>query len=100
MELNSKKSPPSNEVGFRHMNVVVTSVSYLGDYRLRLTFKDGATKIVDLKDRLQGRNGVFAELLDKSYFAKVKVNAESGTIEWPNEVDWAPDVLYQIGEDL
>ena len=98
MGLNSRKLPPSNNSDYQHLNIAITAMEYLGDYQLRLTFDNGVTKIVDLEDRLLGRGGLFASLRDKEYFAQVFLNLEVGTIEWPNQLDWAPDVLYQIGK--
>ena len=31
---------------------------------------------------------------DDQVFAQVRVNEESGTVEWPGEIDLDPDVLY------
>jgi hypothetical protein len=42
----------------------------------------------------RGYGGVFAPLLDETFFAKVRVDSELGTIVWPNGVDVCPDVLY------
>jgi hypothetical protein len=33
-------------------------------------------------------------LEDKKFFAQVSVNPEIGTIVWPNDVDFDPEVLY------
>jgi len=33
-------------------------------------------------------------LRDPDLFGKVRVNPETGTIEWPNGADLAPDALY------
>ena len=34
-------------------------------------------------------------LRDAAYFAQVRVDAESGTIAWPNGIDLAPEPLYE-----
>ena len=34
-------------------------------------------------------------LRDPAIFAKVRVDAESGTVTWPNGVDLAPEPLYE-----
>ena len=41
-----------------------------------------------------GQGGVFTPLEDPAFFGQVRVNAELGTIQWPNDVDFCPDVLY------
>jgi hypothetical protein len=46
---------------------------------------------VDL-DRIVRRQGVFEPLSEKDRFAEVRVNAELGTVVWPNGADIAPTV--------
>jgi len=76
----------------------VTSVTYLEDYKLRLTFDDGVTKDVALRDELYGK--VFEPLKDMELFKQVTVNSDTNTIEWPNGADFAPEFLYEIGKEL
>ena len=76
----------------------VTSVTYLGKYELRLTFDDGITKDVNLRDELYGE--VFEPLKDEGFFRQVKVNTDTNTIEWPNGADFAPEFLYEVGREL
>jgi hypothetical protein len=56
-------------------------------YRLRLTFQDGTVGDVDFSRREW--RGVFEPLRDLSYFARVGVDAEAGTIAWPDGLDLA-----------
>ncbi|MBP8849185.1 MAG: DUF2442 domain-containing protein [Breznakibacter sp.] len=42
--------------------------------------------------------GIFQELKDKAEFKKVKVSFDS--IEWENEADFDPEVLYQNSTQL
>jgi len=72
--------------------VDVTSVEVIGDHRLRLTFEDGTVGDVDFSEREW--RGVLEPLRDPTYFARVAVDPESGTIAWPNGVDMAPGPLY------
>ena len=71
----------------------ITDVELLGGYRLRLTFDDGVVGDVDLENRVVGRGGVFTALEDPVFFRRVAVHPELGTIVWPNDVDFCPDVL-------
>ncbi len=73
----------------------ITAVQVLADHRLRLRFEDGAEGEIDVAQLIDFR-GVFAPLQDRAYFAQVRVNAETGTIEWPNKADLDPDVLYAV----
>lgn len=71
----------------------VTRVEVVGDYRLRLRFEDGAEGEVDFSNR--DWRGVFEPLQDPSYFRRVALDGELGTIVWPNGADIAPETLYQ-----
>jgi len=62
--------------------------------QLELTFADGLKGVVDLDQVISQFTGVFAPLLDQSYFSQVRLNNELGTIVWPNGADICPDVLY------
>lgn len=69
---------------------------YLKDFEVLLVFDDGKIKIVDLQEELWGP--VFEPLKNVDYFKKVK--AKGGTIVWPNEADFCPDVLYKMGLEI
>ena len=69
---------------------------YIEDYKILIEFDNNKFKIVDLKNEIWGP--VFEPLKDVNYFKKVK--AKGGTIVWPNEADFCPDVLYKMGQDL
>lgn len=76
----------------------VTRVSYLQSYELELAFSDGIVKKVDLSRELYGE--VFEPLKDPTFFKRVILNEETNTIEWPNGADFAPEFLYEIGEEV
>jgi hypothetical protein len=71
----------------------VTHVEYLAGYQLRLRFEDGVEGVIDVSELVPFR-GVFAPLKDKAYFSQARVQADTGTICWPNGADLDPDVLY------
>jgi hypothetical protein len=73
----------------------VSAVQVVPPYGLRLRFEDGSTGHVDARSWVEDSPGIFAELRDPAEFAKVYVNHESGTIEWPNGADVDPDTLYE-----
>ena len=74
----------------------VTGVRHVQDYRLELRFDDGTTGVVDFKQRIIGRGGMFAALENVEFFKLVRLDSEAGTIAWPNGVDFCPDVLYSL----
>ena len=76
------------------MLVDVVRVEVLDHGRLRLAFDDGAEGIVDIAS-IVPFEGVFAPLRDPAVFAQVRVDAELGTIVWPNGADLDPSVLHE-----
>jgi hypothetical protein len=73
----------------------VTSVSALPGFRLHVTFVDGTSGEVELRDLLERpevSTGVFAALRDPEVFAKARVVL--GAVEWPGGPDLAPDAMY------
>jgi hypothetical protein len=73
------------------MKWIVKSVKPLDDYRLALLFTDGKQGIYDVKPLLDF--GVFRSLKDKTIFNSVRV--ETPSIAWVNDVDIAPETLYE-----
>lgn len=73
----------------------VKKINYINGYKISLTFNDKKTKIVDLEPYLD--KGVFLPLKDPNFFNLVKVRYD--TLVWPNEADFCPDVLYEIGKE-
>jgi uncharacterized protein DUF2442 len=73
----------------------VTAVKHLKDYQLELEFTDGTIAMLDFRQRVVGRSGVFAPLQSVDFFKQVSVDPEAGTVVWPNGVDFCPDVLYE-----
>lgn len=79
----------------------IVKVKPLKNFRLHLEFEDGVNGEVDIR-KLVKFTGVFKPLKDETFFAKVQVNSEWGTIFWPNGADLDPDVLYSMvtGEEI
>jgi hypothetical protein len=73
----------------------VIDVTYLSGYKLKLRFDDDSVKIVDLESYLDGP--IFKPLKNIDFFRKVTVNPDIDTIVWPNNADFAPEFLYEIG---
>lgn len=72
----------------------VTSVEYLSDFKLRLSFNNGSEGVVDLEPELHGE--VFEPLREGHRFRQVFLT--SRTIEWPNGADFAPEYLLAIAD--
>lgn len=71
----------------------VISAKYKGEYKIEVTFEDGASGIVDFsKYLLEG--GVFERFNDLEFFKNFKINEELGVLTWGDEIDIAPETLY------
>ncbi len=58
-------------------------------------FADGTVRVVDLEDKLSGSVGtVFEPLREVMFYAPATVDAEVGTVVWPNGADLAPEALH------
>lgn len=70
----------------------VVSVQPLSEHRLRVRFDDGTEGVVDVAEMVEF-TGVFEPLRQPKFFAKASLNAELGTVCWPNNADLDSDVL-------
>ena len=75
----------------------VVSVEVCGSFSVELEFDDGVSKQVDLSPLLNGP--VFEPLKDPAEFARVRLDADAGTIVWPNQADIAPETLYLLPDE-
>jgi hypothetical protein len=73
--------------------VDVIEARYVKAYTLWLRFEDGAHGEVDLSAELYGE--IFEPLKNEEFFQRFRVNQETGTVEWPNNADFAPEFLYE-----
>jgi len=71
----------------------IIELTYIDGYKLKLTFKDGESGIVDLSVYSK-RGGVFNSFYDLDYFRRVYV--DSGVLCWPGGVDIAPETIYSM----
>ena len=93
---NAKNSLKVLSLWYKIMHYI-TNVVYLGDYRLKVWFEDNSVKVVDLQPYLDGP--IFEPLKNLDFFRKVTVNSDIDTICWPNNADFAPEFLYEIGKE-
>ena len=73
--------------------IKITKAEYVKDHILRLTFNDGSVKLCDFLPLSQ--EGVFQKLKDLSYFKNFTL--DPWTVDWNNEIGFAPEYLYEIG---
>ena len=70
----------------------VVDVRPLGGHRLFIRFDDGLQGELDLATFVRF-DGVLAPLNDPARFAEAFVDL--GTVCWPNDLDLAPELLYE-----
>ena len=75
------------------MLIDIKSAEYYGDYKIKLTFEDGKSGIVDFASYIN-KEGVFKKFRDLSFFKSFAVDPEVKTLTWGSEVDIAPETLY------
>jgi hypothetical protein len=73
------------------MYLAIKEVVPRKNYTLLLTFENGEKREFDMKPYLD--TGLFRELKDMKMFNTVKTSFDS--IEWDNEADFDPEVLFQ-----
>ena len=76
------------------MNYDVSHAEYMADYRLKVSFSDGASGEVDFLPFIE-KGGVFDVLRDIELFRKFSVDPDWNTITWQKgDLDIAPETLY------
>jgi Protein of unknown function (DUF2442) len=78
------------------MYLAIRTVKPQDNYLLLLTFENGEKRQFDMKPYLE--IGIFKELKDPRLFKTVKTSFDS--IEWANEADFDPEVLYQKSQPI
>ena len=73
----------------------IAAVSALDDYRLKITFSTGETKICSFKSML--KYPAFKHLKDVELFNKCYIDENFGVVCWDDRTDIAPEWLYQNG---
>ena len=73
------------------MYLAVKGVKPINNYNLILTFSNGEKRQFDMNPYLD--KGIFQELRDISKFNTVRLSFD--TIEWDNEADLDPEILYK-----
>ena len=76
----------------------ILDATYHNEYKLRIMFENNEVRMVDFSEHLDGP--VFEPLKDLGYFRLFKVNRDIDTIVWPNNADFPPDFLYEIGKPI
>jgi len=73
------------------MFIHVTQARYINEYKVWLSFNDGAEGEIDLVSELYGE--IFEPLKDKTFFKSFTL--EGHTLYWSNGADFAPEFLRE-----
>lgn len=68
----------------------------IGPTHVRVVFNNGVAKAVDLLPLLSGP--VFDPLHEPAAFAEMKLDADCGTVVWPNGADLVPEAILELQE--
>lgn len=74
----------------------VKAMEFAEDYIIHLTFEDGSRKAFDCSELLT--EPVYWQLNDKRFFQQAA--ALYGTVRWNDEIDIAPEYLYEHGINI
>jgi len=69
----------------------VVSVRAIGQRQLAVRFADGLTGEVEFRESFF--HGVFEAVKDPAAFAQVR--CDKGFVEWPGDLDLAPDAMHE-----
>ena len=73
--------------------LTITAAEYVSDFVLRLTFSTGEVRLVDFTPLMQ--KGICRKLQDPDYFKSFRL--DPFTVDWNNEIGFAPERLYELG---
>lgn len=75
-----------------HDIYTITDFEITAPYTLRLVFDDFTTQEINFELLLRGE--LYSPLQNLETFNQVRLDAETGTIVWPNGADFDPAVLH------
>ncbi|HET6880508.1 MAG TPA: DUF2442 domain-containing protein [Pirellulales bacterium] len=74
----------------------IQRVSVRPDRQLLLQYADGEEVLIDFRPVTE-RGGVFTSLAEPEFFAQVRIGDGGRYIEWPGNLDFCADALWQEG---
>ena len=79
----------------------IKNIIEVKDYTVLCEFNTAETRLIDLTEKINkysnANDGLISRLANKDYFKTVKLDSY-GTLVWDNEVDFCPDVLYEMSK--
>ena len=77
------------------MVISIIKANHIKEYSVQLSFDNGEHGIVDLRDTIFNDHRLIFEPLQKIEYFK-QFSLDSWTMVWPNELDLAPEYLYEL----
>lgn len=74
------------------MSMRIVEARHVEGYKVFVRYPDGANGVIDFSDH--PRDGVFEAWNDPDFFRSFRIHPECGVLEWPNELDIAPEYTY------
>lgn len=94
MEIIKVEGDDDDEIVGSDIPVIhITSVEYLYDWMLHLTFSNGEYGNIDL-EKFVDFTGTLAPLSDKYFFSQVTI--QNGSLSWSHQIDMDSTVLYHL----
>lgn len=84
-----------------HEIYTVADFEITAPYTLRIRFNDDHVQTINFRPMLRGE--LYGPLRDLHFFNQVRLDAEAGTLVWPNEADFDPATLHdwdRVGEAM
>lgn len=84
-----------------HDIYVVTAFEVIAPYTLRVEFDDGSEQVIHFWPMLRG--ALYTPLRNLAVFNQVRLDAEEGTLVWPNGAAFDPATLHDwdvVGEAM
>ncbi len=76
----------------------VTAFEKVANHILRVDFDDGSSRVIDFDPILRGE--LYGALAEEVMFDRVELDAEIGTLVWPNGADFDPALLHDWPEHV
>jgi len=84
-----------------HEIYTILDFEVVAPYTLRIRFNDDSAKVINFWPLLRGE--LYSPLRKLDFFNQVRLDAEAGTLVWPNAADFDPATLHDwdsVGEAM
>ena len=75
------------------IDVDLHEASYVDGYRVHVRYNNSLEADIDFSDMLS--HPFFSPLKDRQLFSQVRVNPEVHVLQWPGDIDMAPEITFE-----